>query len=78
MTTDVGVSVAEGMLTPGDPSVAGPFHIRLPALLNLSNERLYSEGVYLLENSVEMMMWIGRAVHPSLLTALFRFSPFLN
>jgi protein transport protein SEC24 len=33
-----------------DGPTAGPYNIRLPAILNLSHERLTSAGIYLLEN----------------------------
>ena len=32
---------------------AGPFSIRLPSLLNLSHERLSSEGIFLMENGTK-------------------------
>ncbi len=50
---------------------AGPLHIRLPAILNLSHERLNTDGVYLLENGFDMFMWIGRGVNPAILSTLF-------
>lgn len=50
---------------------AGPQNIRLPAILNLSHERLDTEGVFLLENGHDMFLWIGRGVSPTLLTSLF-------
>jgi len=54
-----------------DAPTAGPFQVRLPAILNLSYERLVSEGIVLLENGYDLFMWIGRAVNPAILHTLF-------
>jgi protein transport protein SEC24 len=53
-----------------DTLVAGPERIRLPAILNLSHERLASEGVFLLETGHDLFLWIGRAVSPAILHTL--------
>ena len=39
---------------------AGADKIRLPAVVNLSAERLLSEGAFLLEDSQGLFMWLGR------------------
>lgn len=52
-------------------ATAGPFHVRLPAILNLSYERLSQAGIVLLENGYDMFMWIGRSVNPSIISTLF-------
>lgn len=52
-------------------STVGPLHLRLPSLLNLSHERLCSEGIYLLDNGLELLMWIGRGVNPAIIQTLF-------
>jgi protein transport protein SEC24 len=39
--------------------------------MNLSAERFVSEGVYLVENGVEMYLWVGARTDPSFLSALF-------
>ncbi|KAJ1394443.1 hypothetical protein B484DRAFT_407876 [Ochromonadaceae sp. CCMP2298] len=44
--------------------VAGPNQVRLPSILNLSYERLSSDGIFLLENGHDLYMWIGRGVTP--------------
>jgi protein transport protein SEC24 len=54
-----------------EPAVAGPDRIRLPSILNLSSERLTSDGIYLLENGHDMYMWVGRAVNHAILNMLF-------
>jgi protein transport protein SEC24 len=52
-------------------ATAGPFHVRLPAILNLSYERLQTAGIVLLENGHDMFMWIGRNVNPAIISTLF-------
>jgi protein transport protein SEC24 len=54
-----------------DCATAGPLHVRLPAILNLSYERLTSMGIVLLENGYDMFMWIGRQVNPAIISTLF-------
>ena len=48
-----------------------PERVRLPAILNLSHERLTSEGIFLLENGYDLFMWIGRNVSPAIVNTLF-------
>jgi len=69
---------AEAGLPISDPSAAldpnmtaGINKIRLPSLVNLSRERLQTQGIYLLENSVEMYLWVGSQVDAGILQALF-------
>ena len=54
-----------------DVPTAGPDRVRLPAILNLSHERLTSEGIFLLENGHDLFMWIGRSVSPAIINTLF-------
>ncbi len=68
MSTDIGL--------PSDNAddecpTAGPFQVRLPAILNLSYERLASDGIFLMENGYDMFMWIGRNVNPAIISTLF-------
>lgn len=49
---------------------AGSYRIKLPEILNLSYERLTSDGIFLLENGYDLFIWIGRAVNPSILNSL--------
>uniref|UniRef100_A0A7S1CB04 Protein transport protein SEC24 n=1 Tax=Bicosoecida sp. CB-2014 TaxID=1486930 RepID=A0A7S1CB04_9STRA len=51
-------------------TVAGEARIRLPGVTNLSSERLSSDAVLLLDDGVEMLLWVGRAAPPGLLEAL--------
>ncbi|RYG52437.1 hypothetical protein EON67_01230, partial [archaeon] len=46
----------------------------LPTVVNLTAERLTSDGIFLLDNGVEMYLWIGRACPPAALNALFGIS----
>ena len=50
--------------------VAGSFNTRLPAILNLSHERLTTDGLFLMENGYDLFLWVGRGVNPGLLSAL--------
>jgi protein transport protein SEC24 len=55
-----------------DPDrVAGRDRILLPPAVNLSIDSLSSEGVYLLDNGVELYLWVGRSGDMSILTSLF-------
>ncbi|CAM9779798.1 unnamed protein product [Pylaiella littoralis] len=60
----------EGDITP----TAGTDRIKLPEVSNLSAERLTTEGVFLLENGVELFLWVGRAANPAVVSALFGFA----
>ncbi|KAI9102462.1 hypothetical protein DFS34DRAFT_577162 [Phlyctochytrium arcticum] len=42
-----------------------------PRAMNLSSEKLERNGLYLLENGMEIFLWVGRAVAPELLQLLF-------
>ncbi len=41
--------------------------------MNLSYERLSSDGIFLMENGYDMFMWIGRAVNPAIIGTLTGF-----
>ena len=49
--------------------------ITLPKPQNLSSEALSSSGVFLLDNSLELLLWVGRATPPALLATLFNLPP---
>lgn len=53
----------------GIPSENGV--VTLPDMLNLTSESMTQDGVYLLEDGETMHMWIGRAVDPGFLQAVF-------
>jgi protein transport protein SEC24 len=75
MGNDIGVpsdnQVVEGEEGVEEIPTAGTNRVRLPAILNLSYERLSSSGIFLLENGHDMFMWIGRAVNPAIIQTLF-------
>jgi protein transport protein SEC24 len=54
-----------------DVQTAGRDCILLPQAVNLSVERLASDGIFLLDNGVNMHMWVGRQANPNLLNSLF-------
>jgi len=43
----------------------------MPESLSLTNQQMTQEGVYLLEDGETMLMWIGKAVNPDWLFAVF-------
>jgi protein transport protein SEC24 len=53
--------------TPG----AGPDEIELPAEQGLTIEHVTSDGVYLVDNGIDILLRVGRAAAPELLTDLF-------
>jgi protein transport protein SEC24 len=61
-----------------DVPTAGVNHVRLPVILNLSHERLMTDGMVLLENGYDLYLWIGRNVNPALLDTLFGVSSLDN
>lgn len=75
MAADCGLPVDNNDLI-NDPTIqyAGPDLTKLPNILNLSHDRLDSDGIILLDNGHDLFMWIGRTVNPSLLTNIFGIS----
>ncbi|OQS04365.1 transporter Sec24, partial [Thraustotheca clavata] len=63
-----------GLPVEGDaPGVmtAGSERIQLPPVVNLSVERLNTEGAFLLDDTVSLHLWLGRSVSPRFLMSLF-------
>ena len=54
-----------------ESKVAGRDRIELPRLLNLTVDRLSSNGIFLLDNGVDMFLWVGRSSDPAILNSLF-------
>jgi protein transport protein SEC24 len=50
---------------------AGPDFIELPEVMNLTVDRLTSNGIFLLDNGMDMFLWVGRSSDPSILNSLF-------
>jgi protein transport protein SEC24 len=72
MTDDVGLASDN----PDDPTpTAGPFRVRLPGTCSLTYKALLiegiSNGIFLLENGVEMLFRVGRSVNPNMIHAIF-------
>lgn len=44
--------------------------------MSLSVDNLSSDGVFLLDNSVEMYIWVGRSVEPAIMSSLFGIDSF--
>jgi protein transport protein SEC24 len=45
--------------------------IAFPQILNLSSEKLDRQGLYMLENGLEIFIWVGRNVPAHVISALF-------
>jgi protein transport protein SEC24 len=45
--------------------------MKYPPRLNLSSEKLDRAGIFIIENGFEIFLWVGRAVAPELLNAVF-------
>jgi len=71
MAAGVGNPVPEVSTGGRKPSVAGKDRIVLPKVVNLSAEMLNESAVFLVDNGVEMVLWVGRVVEASLLSGLF-------
>lgn len=54
-----------------DEMVAGQDRIELPHALNLTVDRLTSNGIFLLDNGLDMFLWVGRSSDPAILNSLF-------
>eukprot|EP00577_Skeletonema_sp_RCC1716_P004482 CAMPEP_0113395308 /NCGR_PEP_ID=MMETSP0013_2-20120614/13112_1 /TAXON_ID=2843 ORGANISM="Skeletonema costatum, Strain 1716" /NCGR_SAMPLE_ID=MMETSP0013_2 /ASSEMBLY_ACC=CAM_ASM_000158 /LENGTH=1255 /DNA_ID=CAMNT_0000279485 /DNA_START=40 /DNA_END=3803 /DNA_ORIENTATION=- /assembly_acc=CAM_ASM_000158 len=54
-----------------DEKVAGKNDIELPSVLDLTIDRLASNGIFLLDNGLDMFLWVGRSSDPAILNSLF-------
>lgn len=61
----------EGNPDESDVQLAGREGILLPQVVNLTCERLVPNGVFLLDNGIQMSLWIGSEADPNLLNSLF-------
>lgn len=68
MPPEAGLPLAEEQ---NDKPVAGAQKIVLPPVINLSIERLQCDGVFLLDDSLSLYLWVGRSAPADLLTSLF-------
>ncbi|CAK4085636.1 unnamed protein product [Aphanomyces euteiches] len=64
---------AEAGLPSDNPQAvtAGNDKIVLPPVLNLSVERLNTEGAFLLEDTINLYLWVGRSLNPRFVSSLF-------
>jgi protein transport protein SEC24 len=69
---------ADGTADYDDDKYAGRARIELPATVSLSVDSLSSDGIYLLDNAVDMYIWAGRHANPSILNSLFGVSSLEN
>jgi len=60
-----------GLAAPVDQPGEGNAQIKMPVLCNLTNENIQSNGIFLMENGMHIMMWVGRAVAPQTINELF-------
>lgn len=58
-------------LPPGTATTANGAPFSFPPPLNLSAESIASEGVYLLDDSLSLLVWVGAAADPALCNSLF-------
>ena len=61
-----------------DDKYAGRARIELPATIHLSIDSLSSDGIYLLDNSVDFYIWVGRQANSNILNSLFGVSSLEN
>jgi protein transport protein SEC24 len=71
MEADAGYSLEESADSVDKDAIAGRNRILLPQVLSLSVDRLSSNGMYLLDNGVDMFMWVGRQADQNLVASLF-------
>lgn len=71
MDDDTGYPLEETLEDESEIIVAGRNNILLPPLVSLSIEGLTSDGVYLLDNAVEMFLWVGRTADMNVVSSLF-------
>jgi protein transport protein SEC24 len=55
----------------GDDKVAGRRRILLPRVVPLSADHLHSSGLFLLDNGVDLYLWVGRQVDMGIMSSLF-------
>lgn len=71
MGPNAGRSLQGGSPESDPETVAGRNNIQLPPVVNLSVDRLSSNGVFLLDNGIEMYLWVGSAADLNILGSLF-------
>ncbi|GMH74564.1 hypothetical protein TrST_g8776 [Triparma strigata] len=54
-----------------EDKVCGRNNVVLPELVDLTVDNMKSDGIFLLDNSIDMYLWVGRAADATLLSSLF-------
>lgn len=78
MDPDVGYPSEEKVDEDAENKVAGRNNILLPRAQALTVDTLSSEGIFLLDNGIDMYVWVGRSADPSRLHSLFGTSSLEN
>merc|ERR550514_1689573 len=65
MPPEAGLPAPQGK--PGE----GEKRVLMPAIMHLSLAHMTSDGLYLLEDGMEIFIWVGRACPPTLTQQLF-------
>jgi protein transport protein SEC24 len=71
MDQNAGLPVGGSPEDEDDIVTAGRDCLLLPTSVNLSIDNLTSDGIFLLDNGIDMNLWVGRSADPSLLEDLF-------
>ncbi|KAG7390574.1 hypothetical protein PHYPSEUDO_007514 [Phytophthora pseudosyringae] len=71
MPPEVGLPAAEDEAAEGADGASSAKSIVLPPVINLSIERLQCDGVFLLDDTLSLYLWVGRSAPPELLESLF-------
>lgn len=71
MGSDAGYPFEETTDDTPDDAFSGRNRILLPETLPLSVDNLSSDGVYLLDNGVDMYIWVGRSADQNVVNSLF-------
>ncbi|CAH0476684.1 unnamed protein product [Peronospora belbahrii] len=70
MPPEVGLPTREVQTVEGIDGVDAT-SVVLPSILNLSIERLQCDGLFLLDDTLSLYLWVGRSASPELLESLF-------
>jgi protein transport protein SEC24 len=71
MPPEAGLPAAEDQAGAEGAETASAKSIVLPPVINLSIERLQCDGVFLLDDTLSLYLWVGRSAPPELLESLF-------
>jgi protein transport protein SEC24 len=71
MDEDMGHPLEEPLEGEDENLTAGRDHVLLPPVVSLTIEGLTSDGIYLLDNGVEMFLWVGRTAVMTIVSSLF-------